>query len=72
MFLFDSKSTIARLLYRFYDVTSGVISIDGQNITKMIQSSLRQEIAIVPQVTRTHAHTPRQHTALFTLKHTSP
>ncbi len=45
------KSTIARLLYRFYDIHSGVIEIDGQDIRDVTQSSLRQSIAIVPQDT---------------------
>jgi ABC-type transport system involved in Fe-S cluster assembly fused permease/ATPase subunit len=43
------KSTIARLLYRFYDVTHGRIMIDGQDIREVTQKSLRQEIGIVPQ-----------------------
>jgi ABC-type transport system involved in Fe-S cluster assembly fused permease/ATPase subunit len=45
------KSTIARLLYRFYDITSGSIKIDGQNIQQVTQDSLRRAIAIVPQDT---------------------
>lgn len=45
------KSTLARLLYRFYDVWDGVIEIDGQDIRKVTQSSVRQNIAIVPQDT---------------------
>lgn len=45
------KSTIARLLYRFYDIQSGSICIDGQDIRDVTQSSLRQSIAIVPQDT---------------------
>jgi ATP-binding cassette subfamily B protein len=45
------KSTIARLLYRFYDVTGGRISIDGQDIRDVTQSSLRAAIGIVPQDT---------------------
>ena len=45
------KSTIARLLYRFYDVTGGSITIDGQDIRSVTQSSLRQQIGIVPQDT---------------------
>jgi len=45
------KSTIVRLLYRFYDIDSGVISIDGQNIQQVTQDSLRRAIAIVPQDT---------------------
>ncbi|WP_456418083.1 ABCB family ABC transporter ATP-binding protein/permease [Thiolapillus sp.] len=45
------KSTIARLLYRFYDVTGGCICIDGQDIRDVTQDSLRAAIGIVPQDT---------------------
>ena len=45
------KSTIARLLYRFYDPTAGRILIDGQDIEKVTQASLRESIGIVPQDT---------------------
>jgi ATP-binding cassette subfamily B protein len=45
------KSTLARLLYRFYDVTGGRITIDGQNISEITQDSLRTAIGIVPQDT---------------------
>ena len=38
-----------RLLYRFYDIQSGQILIDGQDISKMGISDLRSNIAIVPQ-----------------------
>jgi len=43
------KSTIARLLARFYDVMSGHILIDGQDISTVTQASLRATIGIVPQ-----------------------
>ncbi|OQR84425.1 ATP-binding Cassette (ABC) Superfamily [Achlya hypogyna] len=43
------KSTLSRLLFRFYDVTAGRICIDGQDIAKVTQASLRQAIGIVPQ-----------------------
>ncbi|EQC42217.1 hypothetical protein SDRG_01055 [Saprolegnia diclina VS20] len=43
------KSTLSRLLFRFYDVTSGRILIDGQDVAKVTQASLRQAIGIVPQ-----------------------
>jgi ATP-binding cassette subfamily B protein len=43
------KSTIARLLYRFYDIQSGRILIDGQDISEVQQVSLRSSIGIVPQ-----------------------
>ena len=45
------KSTIARLLFRFYDATGGAILIDGQDIRDVTQHSLRGEIGIVPQDT---------------------
>ncbi|MFL6779619.1 MAG: ABCB family ABC transporter ATP-binding protein/permease [Sphingomicrobium sp.] len=45
------KSTLARLLYRFYDPTAGRIMVDGQDIAKVRQDSLRAAIGIVPQDT---------------------
>ena len=45
------KSTISRLLFRFYDVDDGRITIDGQDIRDITQSSLRAAIGIVPQDT---------------------
>ncbi len=47
----SGKSTISRLLFRFYDIDSGHIEIDGQNIAEVTQSSLRAAIGIVPQDT---------------------
>ncbi|QWC57494.1 ATP-binding cassette domain-containing protein [Erythrobacter sp. 3-20A1M] len=43
------KSTIGRLLFRFYDPQAGRILIDGQDIAKVTQESLRAAIGIVPQ-----------------------
>jgi ATP-binding cassette, subfamily B, heavy metal transporter len=45
----SGKSTIMRLLYRFYEISEGQILIDGEDITKMHINDLRQNIAIVPQ-----------------------
>jgi ATP-binding cassette subfamily B protein len=45
------KSTLARLLYRFYDVDSGAITINGQDLRAVTQASLRASIGIVPQDT---------------------
>ena len=45
------KSTIGRLLYRFYELDQGEILIDGQNIAQVQQQSLRHAIGIVPQDT---------------------
>ena len=45
------KSTISRLLFRFYDVNAGRITIDGQDIRAVTQDSLRRALGIVPQDT---------------------
>ncbi|HVZ14279.1 MAG TPA: ABC transporter ATP-binding protein [Bauldia sp.] len=45
------KSTIANLLLRFYDVESGRILIDGQNIANVSQDSLRSQIGLITQDT---------------------
>ena len=45
------KSTISRLLFRFYDVTGGRITIDGQDIRDVTQESLRRQIGMVTQET---------------------
>jgi ATP-binding cassette subfamily B protein len=47
----SGKSTLARLLFRFYDAQQGQISIAGQDIRVVTQSSVRQAIGIVPQDT---------------------
>lgn len=43
------KTTLVNLLYRLYDVDSGVVLIDGQDIRNVKQESLREEMSIVPQ-----------------------
>ena len=45
------KSTLVNLLLRFYDIDSGSILIDGQNIASLQQESLREHIAMVTQDT---------------------
>ncbi|TCT31447.1 ABCB family ABC transporter ATP-binding protein/permease [Martelella mediterranea] len=45
------KSTISRLLFRFYDVNQGAITIDGQDLRDVRQSSVRNVIGMVPQDT---------------------
>ena len=45
------KSTISRLLFRFYDVDAGEIRIDGHDIREVRQQSLREAIGVVPQDT---------------------
>ncbi|MAU22244.1 MAG: metal ABC transporter permease [Martelella sp.] len=45
------KSTISRLLFRFYDVNEGAITIDGQDLREVRQASLREAIGMVPQDT---------------------
>jgi ATP-binding cassette subfamily B protein len=45
----SGKTTLTRLLLRFSDVEKGTITIDGQDISKITQKSLRESIAYVPQ-----------------------
>ncbi|MDP6475010.1 MAG: ABC transporter ATP-binding protein/permease [Alphaproteobacteria bacterium] len=45
------KSTVSRILFRFYDIESGAVRIDGQDIREVSQDSLRAAIGIVPQDT---------------------
>ena len=45
----SGKSTIGRLLFRFYDIDKGSIFIDGQDISQVTQESLRRNIGMVPQ-----------------------
>ncbi len=45
------KSTLSRILYRFYEVTEGRVAIDGQDIRDVTQDSLRDAIGMVPQDT---------------------
>ncbi len=45
------KSTMSRLLFRFYDVTGGRVLIDGRDIRDVTQASLRAAIGVVPQDT---------------------
>ena len=43
------KSTLCQLIPRFYDVTSGAIRIDGQDVRQVTQESLRQNVGVVQQ-----------------------
>ena len=43
------KSTFVKLIQRLYDLNGGVIRVDGQDIAKVTQGSLRRAIALVPQ-----------------------
>jgi len=47
----SGKSTFVNLILRFFDVESGVVTIDDQDITKVTQDSLRESIAMIPQDT---------------------
>lgn len=57
------KSTIMRLMMRFYDVDKGQILIDGQNINSFTQQSLRRHIGVVAQDTVLFNDTLRQNIA---------
>jgi len=45
------KSTLSRILFRFYNLAGGCVKIDGQDISAMTQDSLRCSLGIVPQDT---------------------
>ncbi|MCB1395451.1 MAG: ATP-binding cassette domain-containing protein, partial [Rhodobacteraceae bacterium] len=47
----SGKSTIGRLLFRFYDVTGGALTIDGQDVRAVTLDSLHAAIGVVPQDT---------------------
>lgn len=47
----SGKSTLVNLIPRFYDVTSGTIEVDGQDVRDIEPKRLRERIAIVPQKT---------------------
>ena len=47
----SGKSTVGRLLFRFYDVQEGALRIDGQDVRDVTQSSLHRMIGVVPQDT---------------------
>lgn len=45
----SGKTTIVKLLYRFYDIDTGKILIDGKDIKDFKQESVRSELSMVPQ-----------------------
>lgn len=47
----SGKSTISRLLFRFYDTVSGTVLVDGHDVRDYTQHSLRAAIGVVPQDT---------------------
>lgn len=50
LIFFSSKSTIVRLLYRFYDPKDGRILVAGHDIQDLTVDSLRRAVGVVPQV----------------------
>jgi ABC-type transport system involved in Fe-S cluster assembly fused permease/ATPase subunit len=47
----SGKTTLSRLLFRFYDPSEGAVTIDGQNLRDVTQDSLRRAVGVVPQDT---------------------
>ena len=43
------KTTVSRLLFRFYDVLGGAVKVNGVDVRAVTQASLRQQIGVVPQ-----------------------
>ena len=66
----SGKSTLASLLLRFYDVSAGEVTIDGQDIRQVTQHSLRRAIGIVQQESQLWAGTVRENLA-FACPHAS-
>lgn len=64
------KSTLFNLIPRFYDPTAGTVSIDGNDLRKVTQSSLRAQIGIVPQETLLFGGTIRENIAYGRLEAT--
>jgi ATP-binding cassette, subfamily B, bacterial len=60
------KSTIAKLLARFYDVMEGAITIDGHDLRDVTQESLRRQLGVVPQEGFLFAGTVRDNIAFGT------
>ncbi|MBQ8403044.1 MAG: ABC transporter ATP-binding protein [Clostridia bacterium] len=58
------KSTLINLLIRFYDVTGGVLSVDGNNVEEITRRSLRKNYGMVLQDTWLRAGTVRENIAL--------
>jgi len=54
------KSTVIQLLLRFYDPTSGTVSIDGRDLSTMTRPDFRKHIALVPQEPVIFADTARE------------
>ena len=57
------KSTLAKLITRFYDPTSGTVAIDGQDLRSVSQQSLRRQLGVVPQEAFLFAGTIRDNLA---------
>jgi ABC-type multidrug transport system fused ATPase/permease subunit len=51
------KSTMVKLIMRFYDATFGTVTVDGYDLTQVTQNSLRKQIGVVPQDTNLFAGT---------------
>ncbi len=45
----SGKTTVVKVLYRLFDINEGTITVDGQDISKVKQHSLRESMSIVPQ-----------------------
>ncbi len=61
----SGKSTLTRLLFRFYDVLSGSVTVDGQDVRSVTQRSLRSVVGMVPQVSQGESTHQCYHTAVF-------
>jgi len=67
----SGKTTFIHLLMRFFDVASGRITIDEQDISRVTQASLRNAIALIPQETLLFARSVKEN-LLYANPHASP
>ena len=61
----SGKTTITRLLFRFYDPTSGSILLNNQNLSSLTPTAIRQRIGLVTQDVQLFRATVRQNVSLF-------
>lgn len=66
----EGKTTLANLLLRFYEPSSGAITVDGQSVADVTQASLRQNIAVVFQEPALFSGTVRENVSYGTPKAT--
>lgn len=65
----SGKSTITKLIARFYDASAGTVTLNGQPIADIAESSLRQRVAVITQDVQLFEGTVRDNVAMFVTEH---